>query len=386
LLSYIKLKMKILVIGGSSGMGLAISNILKQGGKQVIIVDRKEPQCGDFEFHQVNLVSFDESSFAGFSSDIDGVVITAGFGRVAPFTEMSSTEIEEVTKVDALAVAKILKIFSDRLFSQKDFYVAVMGSIAGLISSPLFATYGASKAYVCKLIESLNAELEYQGYKNRILNVSPGALKGTSFNGGKTDLSLLDGLAGGIVERMFRKETLYIPDIDVYGSVLKRYQEDPKQFGLDSAKYKTENGRINHKSPIKIGYLSGTFDLFHIGHLNVLKRAKEYCDYLVVGVHPDGSHKGKTVFIPLEERKEIVASIKYVDKVIDSKPEDSDVWDDIHYDFLFVGSDYKGSERFNRYEEYFKDKGVKIIYFPYTKGTSSTQLREALSSLSKDKK
>ena len=116
----------------------------------------------------------------------------------------------------------------------------------------------------------------------------------------------------------------------------------------------------------------------------MLRRAKQYCDYLVVGVHKDASHKGKSAYIPWEERVDIVRNIKYVDEVIMSEPEDSDVWIKgiVKYDYLFVGSDYQGSERFNRYEDYFKDKGVKIIYFPYTKGTSSTQLRTALDAIS----
>lgn len=106
---------------------------------------------------------------------------------------------------------------------------------------------------------------------------------------------------------------------------------------------------------------------------------KLYCDYLVVGVHPNAKHKNKNTFIPFEERKRIVSAIDVVDEVIESLPEDNDVWKYIKYDFLFVGSDYKGSERFKKYEEYFKDKPVKIIYFPYTKGTSSTELRKILS-------
>ena len=115
-----------------------------------------------------------------------------------------------------------------------------------------------------------------------------------------------------------------------------------------------------------------------MGHLNLLKRAKEQCDYLIVGVHGSGAWKGKETFIPLEERKAIVGACKYVDKVVDSCKEDSDAWDLWHYDRLFVGSDYKGTERFNRYEEYFKDKGVDIVYFPYTKSTSSTQIRKKI--------
>ena len=91
-----------------------------------------------------------------------------------------------------------------------------------------------------------------------------------------------------------------------------------------------------------IGYLSGTFDLFHIGHLNLIRRAKQHCDYLIVGVHPNAAHKGKTTFIPFEERMEIVGACRYVDKVVESCPEDSEAWERWHYDRLFVGSDYKG--------------------------------------------
>lgn len=124
-----------------------------------------------------------------------------------------------------------------------------------------------------------------------------------------------------------------------------------------------------------IGYLSGTFDLFHIGHLNLIRRAKEQCDYLIVAVHDSGKWKGKETFIPFEERKEIVGACRYVDQVVDSPVEDSDAWEIYHFNKLFVGSDYKGTERFNRYEEFFKDKGVEIVYFPYTQSTSSTQIR-----------
>lgn len=129
-----------------------------------------------------------------------------------------------------------------------------------------------------------------------------------------------------------------------------------------------------------IGYLSGTFDLFHIGHLNLFRRAKEQCDYLIVAVHDSGKWKGKETFIPFDERKEIVGACRYVDKVVDSPVEDSDAWELYHFDKLFVGSDYKGTERFQRYEEFFKDKGVEIVYFPYTQSTSSTQIRALINS------
>lgn len=127
-----------------------------------------------------------------------------------------------------------------------------------------------------------------------------------------------------------------------------------------------------------IGYICGSFDLFHIGHLNILKKSKEMCDYLVVGVHKDGSHKNAELVIPFEDRKAIVGAIRYVDLVIDAPSEDPDAWDIVHYDLLFVGSDYKGSERFNAFEKRLSPLGVKIIYFDYTKGVSSTILREKI--------
>ena len=226
------------------------------------------------------------------------------------------------------------------------------------------------------------------GTENRILNVSPGSIKGTQFNGGSNDLSQTEALAKAIIDQMEQRQTLYIPQYEeVYKGVLERYHNDPRQFGLDSYQYKQASGRTSSKPQLKIGYLSGTFDLFHIGHLNLLRRAKEYCDYLVVGVHKDASHKGKSTFISFEERCEIVKSIKYVDEVIPSEREDCDVYlkGIVKYDYLFVGSDYKGTERFNRYEQIFADKGVKIIYFPYTQGTSSSQLREALSAIGHSK-
>ena len=134
----------------------------------------------------------------------------------------------------------------------------------------------------------------------------------------------------------------------------------------------------------KMGFTQGTFYMFHIGHLNIIKNAKAQCDYLIVGVHNSGAWKGKETFIPFEERKAIVGGCKYVDKVVDSCIEDSDAWDLWHYDKLFVGSDYKGTERFKRYEEYFQDKGVEIVYFPYTQSTSSTQIRKTVMLKTKD--
>lgn len=378
-----------LVIGGSNGIGLAITLELHNQGYLVHVVDKSQnDQLGQLEnlhFQQVNLLTTDFSFLEDFKS-IDTLVITAGFGRIAPFEEILEQEIQNNFQVNSISVMKVLHFYFPRMKQKEPFRCAVMGSIAGLISSPLFATYGATKAAVCNGIESLNIELEMAGTENRILNVSPGSIKGTKFNGGTNDLSQTEALAQAIIQQMELKQTLYIPQYEeVFKGVLERYHDDPRKFGLDSYQYKLSSGRTSSKPQLKIGYLSGTFDLFHVGHLNLLRRAKECCDYLVVGIHKDASHKGKSTFISFEERCEIVKSIKYVDKVIPSEKEDCDVFlkGIVKYDYLFVGSDYKGTERFNRYEQIFADTDVKIIYFPYTQGTSSSQLREALNAIRK---
>ena len=376
-----------LVFGGSNGIGLAITLELQKKGYFVNIVDKAQNdmlvEYDNIRFCQANLLNPD-FSFLEQYKDIDTLVITAGFGRITPFEELLDQEIQNDFQVNSIAAIRIIHFFFTKMKQKAPFYCAVMGSIAGLISSPLFATYGATKAALCNAIESLNIELEMAGTENRILNVSPGFIKGTKFNGGDNDLHKTEELAQAIIGKMEERQTLYIPQYEeVYKGVLERYHNDPHQFGLDSYQYKQASGRTSSRPQLKIGYLSGTFDLFHIGHLNLLRRAKEYCDYLVVGVHQDASHKGKSTFISFEERCEIVKSIKYVDQVIPSEREDCDVYlkGIVKYDYLFVGSDYKGTERFNRYEQIFADKGVKIIYFPYTQGTSSSQLREALSAI-----
>ena len=374
---------KAVIIGGSNGIGLAISFNLLKKKYHIIIVDRSEPKeeyfkGKDITYVKCDLKDFDVSIFEELSKDkdIELLMITAGFGRVSRFENLDLTEIKNQMQVNAVSIMEIIKCFYNRILSSKKFYTGVMVSIAGRISSPLFSTYSASKAALSKFIEALNIELEKGNTSNRILEVSPGSLKGTRFNGGRNDLSQTEKIANEIVEKIFNSETLFIPEYDnVYKSVIERYQSDSRKFGLESYDYKISQKREDNKKHTVVGYMSGTFDLFHVGHLNLIKKAKAECDYLIVGVHPSAAHKGKETFIPFDERKEIVACCKYVDKVVSSTPEDSDSWPLYHYDKLFVGSDYKGTERFKKYEEYFSDKGVKIVYFPYTKSTSSTQIR-----------
>lgn len=134
-----------------------------------------------------------------------------------------------------------------------------------------------------------------------------------------------------------------------------------------------------------VGYTTGVFDLFHIGHLNILRRAKEQCDYLIVGVTVDElvAYKGKKSFIPYEERRAIVEAIRYVDQVVPQTSMDKmEAWKNYHFDKIFVGDDWKGTPTWNCWNEEFAKVGTEVVYFPYTKQTSSTELREGLEKLS----
>lgn len=132
----------------------------------------------------------------------------------------------------------------------------------------------------------------------------------------------------------------------------------------------------------RIGYTTGVFDMFHIGHLNLLHRAKQQCNYLIVGVSTDNlvkDYKGKTPVIPFEERIEIVKAIKYVDEVIPQFTMNKmQVWEQMHFDVMFHGSDWKNSAMYNNLIEEFKRVGVDIVFLPHTEGVSSTLLAEML--------
>lgn len=381
------------IVGGSNGIGLAVAKVFCNNGYHACIIDKDLPDdslkmlSANYTYYQSDLSDFDESLFRLLSNDhtVEALVITAGFGRVADFEYLHISEIEKLISVNTTAGLKIISLFYDRIQSvHKRFFTVMMGSIAGMLSSPALSVYAATKAAICRFTESINIELEIKGTNNRILNVSPGAVFGTRFYGCDNKPEMLEGLAKCIYEQMINSATVFIPEYDsVYKSVLERYSADPHLYGIESYKYKINSGRLVNERKVKFGYLSGTFDLFHVGHLNLLRRAKSMCDYLIVGVHPNAAHKGKETFIPFEERKQIVASCRYVDAVVDSFQEDSDAWEAFHFDRLFVGSDYKGTARFMRYEEYFKDKNVEIVYFPYTRSTNSTQIRNMIASSQK---
>lgn len=129
-----------------------------------------------------------------------------------------------------------------------------------------------------------------------------------------------------------------------------------------------------------IGYTTGVYDMFHIGHLNVIRRAKELCDYLIVGVSTDElvqQEKGKIPVISYMERAEIVSSIRYVDQVVPQTNKNKvEAWEKYHFDKMFVGSDWENTPQWIKYEEEFRPLGVDIVYLPHTDGISSTILTE----------
>lgn len=243
---------QILVVGGANGIGLAIATEFSKRDDvgTVFIVDKaivsEEFNNEKFRSYQFDLTSEDFTIFNQFK-DIDTLMITAGFGRLSLFKDIDEQYIINSFNVNTIPVLRLIKIFYPKLESSKDFYCGVMVSIAGFMSSPFFSIYGATKAALKIFIESVNVELEKAGTSNRILNVSPGSIKGTSFNREKTDLSQTQDLAKEIIAHLEAKDDLFIPKYDeVFKNVLERYHKDFRAEGLHSYEYKLNSGRLKN--------------------------------------------------------------------------------------------------------------------------------------------
>ena len=242
---------KILVVGGANGIGLSMAHILagRPETEKVYVVDKAELK-EEYRHEKIEIVKFDLTSndYSVFDrfNDIDGLIITAGFGRLALFKDIPEEMIATYFKVNTIPVIRIIKHFYDKISSKDDFYCGVMVSIAGFMSSPFFSLYGATKAALKIFIESVNVELEKTGTTNRILNVSPGSIKGTSFNQDATDLNITAPLAQEILRNMEEKNDLFIPQYEeVFKNVLERYHTDFRKEGLHSYDYKVDSGRIS---------------------------------------------------------------------------------------------------------------------------------------------
>lgn len=243
---------KILIVGGAGGIGLSMTVILtgRDSVEKVYVVD-KAPFPPAYltekvEYHRFDLVSEDYSIFDSFQ-DIDTLIITAGFGKLALFKDIDEALISSYFNVNTIPVLRIIKHFYDKLLGADDFYCGVMVSIAGFMSSPFFSVYGATKAALKIFIESINVELEKAGSTNRVLNVSPGSIKGTGFTGGQTNLDDLNVLGTSILSEIEKKNDLFIPQYDtVYQEVLRRYHKDFRAEGRHSYDYKLNSGRTEN--------------------------------------------------------------------------------------------------------------------------------------------
>lgn len=241
---------KVLVVGGANGIGLSIAHELakREETEKVYIVD-KSPLAEEFRHSRIKSFVFDltEPDYTFFDqfSDIDGLMITAGFGKLALFEDLEEQYIINSFNVNTVSVIRLIKHFYHKLLAQETFNCGVMVSIAGFMSSPFFSVYGATKAALKIFIESVNVELEKNGTANRILNVSPGSIKGTSFNHEKTDLNITSQLALQIIEHLENQNDLFIPLYkEVFKTVLERYQKDFREEGRHSYEYKLSSGRL----------------------------------------------------------------------------------------------------------------------------------------------
>jgi glycerol-3-phosphate cytidylyltransferase len=160
------------------------------------------------------------------------------------------------------------------------------------------------------------------------------------------------------------------------------FKAEPGRCGCSDPHASGTSGR---RPAVVIGYATGVFDLFHIGHLNIIRQARERCDRLIVGVSTDElveREKGRLPVIPYEERAAIVASIEGVGRVVPQQSMDKlSAWEEFRFSRVFVGGDWRGSERWNTLEREFASRGVEVVYFPYTQHTSSTLLRATLGDL-----
>ena len=236
--------MRALVVGGSSGIGLSIvlNLVGRESCDRVYVLDKAEFPSA-FKSDKIapsicDLSLGDYSCLVGID-DIDALYITAGFGHLKLFQELSEGYIQSSFAVNAIAPIQIIRHYYDRMLADKDFTCGVMVSIAGRLSSPLFSVYSATKAALSKFIEAVNVELDVQGSKNRILEVSPGSLKGTGFTGGPSQPVLTAALAKEIICRAESHEELFIPKYEeVFKDVIARYGADAHRFGVESYWYK----------------------------------------------------------------------------------------------------------------------------------------------------
>lgn len=239
-----------LIIGGANGIGLAVAlELTKMPEMRCVHIVDKAPLADKYKRDNIRSYEFDltqtDYSFFNQFSTIDTLFISAGFGRLELFKDIDEALISTYFTVNTIAAIRIMKKFYHMLEGNDKFYCGIMVSISGYLSSPFFSVYGATKAALRSFIESVNVELEKAGSTNKILNVSPGSIKGTSFNQGETDLVQTQNLAQKIIKNMQQQNDLFIPQYDeIFRHVIERYQADFREEGRRSYDYKLNSGRV----------------------------------------------------------------------------------------------------------------------------------------------
>lgn len=247
---------RILIVGGASGIGLAIAvEMARRDDCERVYVADRSPFPEDCLNEKIDARLFDltspDYSFFDRYTDIDALMITAGFGRLALFGDLDEDYIERSFQVNTVSAIRLIRRFYSRLQAAQPFRCGVMVSIAGYMSSPFLSVYAGTKAALRVFIESVNVELQKGGSSNRILNVSPGTIRGTKFDDplAENQLSLTHPLACDIIARLEAGDDLFIPDYErVYKHVLQRYHDDFRAEGLHSYDYKVASGRMKQKN------------------------------------------------------------------------------------------------------------------------------------------
>lgn len=233
---------QIMIIGGTSGLGLAIARQLlnNHSCERVVVTGRWEPRIGildpRLEYIKQNLSNFENWDFA---TQFDVIIFCAGIGRIGHFNELNTDEIVNTMQINSIAPIIMINKLSDKLISSKDFRLAVITSVSAKLVSPLFSVYSATKSCISSYIQSVNVELEKLGTKNRITEIAPGYIEGTGFYKKQTQLELLDGIADKIIEAIFKRQRFIIPEnSDRYEEIIKECNDDNEAFGSRSYDYK----------------------------------------------------------------------------------------------------------------------------------------------------
>lgn len=236
------------IIGGTSGLGLSLAHELRLNNRtsKIVIVGRKNPQDNGSKLDFIARDLSVSCSNWNFCAGSDLIIYAAGMGRLTRFDNISQIEIEKTICLNATNVLNIIAEKKNKLLTDSNFTLAVVTSIAARLPSPMFALYSASKALVHNYIVSVNIELSKNGSKNKILEIAPGFLQGTSFYGKPTDLAKLKDVSQTILKKIYLQEEYIVPENKVlYERVINRSKLDPKKFGLESYDHKISSGRVD---------------------------------------------------------------------------------------------------------------------------------------------